>query len=194
MERDSDNSTGPPSNIDRFESAYNEIDELIRKFTRREREVSFGSVLREYEEKVSLGADGDFLRSVAALRNVLVHSRRLPHLEMAVPTEMVVAQLETIRDRMLNPPRVFPRYQKQVTIVAPEDSLEYVMKRVSELDFSQFPVMDGDRFIGLLTENGITRWLAKKITGTMSPEPPPSRIRPSSHGTSTPPARPTTWW
>jgi len=42
------------------------------------------------------------------------------------------------------------------------------MRMVSELDYSQFPVMDGNRFIGLLTENGITRWLAGKIVKEMS--------------------------
>ena len=47
-------------------------------------------------------------------------------------------------------------------------SLAHVMRLVVEMKFSQFPVMEGGRFVGLLTENGITRWLARKIVDTLS--------------------------
>jgi predicted transcriptional regulator len=99
---------------------------------------------------------------------VLVHRRTLPALEMATPTDEVVAKLEMIRDRMTHPPRVYPRFRKQVAVVAPQDSLEQVMRLVAKSGFSQFPVMDGDEFVGLLTENGITRWLACKIVTSLS--------------------------
>ena len=158
----------PISLYDRFVSAYNEIDARMRKCTGLERDAGFISVLREFERKTPLGVDSDFLRSAAELRNVLVHSWTLPILEMATPTETVVLRLGAIRDRMLNPPKVYPRFKKQVAAVAPDDSLEHVMRIVSESDYSQFPVIDEDRFVGLLTENGITRWLARKIVTSMS--------------------------
>lgn len=158
----------PASLSIRFESAYNEIDAWMRKTTRLGRDAGFIAGLLEFERKLPLGTDGDFLRSAAELRNVLIHRRTLPHLEMATPTETVVLRLEAIRDRMLNPPKVYDRFQKKVTKVTPKDSLEDVMRIVSESDYSQFPVMDGNQFIGLLTENGITRWLARKIVGSMS--------------------------
>lgn len=154
--------------FDRFISAFNEIDAWIRKSTRLGREIGFSAVLQEFERKSPLGADGDFLRSSSDLRNVLVHRRTLPILEMATPTDQVVAQLELIRDRMFNPPKVYPRFKKPVTVVAPDDSLEEVMRVISRLEFSQFPVLDDGKFIGLLTENGITRWLAQKIVSSMS--------------------------
>ena len=100
-------------------SAFNEIDEWMRKSTKLGRDVGFTSMLQEFERKLPLGADGDFLRSSADLRNVLVHRRTLPFLEMATPTDQVVAQLEVIRDRMFNPQKVYPRFKKSVTVVAP---------------------------------------------------------------------------
>lgn len=163
--------SAPPEPVplfDRFVSAYNEVDEWMRKSTGSDRNVGFSNVLLDFERKMYLGTDGDFLRSVADLRNVLIHRRTLPHLEMATPTEPVIHRLELIRDKMLDPPKVYPRFQKQVAIVSPKDSLEEVMRMVSALDYSQFPVVDGNDFVGLLTENGITRWLARKIVGSMS--------------------------
>jgi predicted transcriptional regulator len=158
----------PVSLFDRFMSAFNEMDDWMRKSTKLGRDMGFTAVLQEFERKSPLGPDGDFLRSAADLRNVLVHRRTLPFLEMATPTDRVVAQLEMIRDRMLHPPKVYPKYQKSVIVVGPDDSLEQVMRMVSRLEFSQFPVMEGGKFTGLLTENGITRWLAQKIANSIS--------------------------
>ena len=93
---------------------------------------------------------------------MLIHRRTLPIFQMATPTKQVVERLEGIRDRMLNPPKV-TRYMKIVAYVSPDDSLADVMRIVFESDFSQFPVMNGKEVTGLLTENGITRWLARKI-------------------------------
>lgn len=152
----------------RFQVAFNQIDHFMRKVTRRDREHGFVSVLRDFEMKGGLGSDGDFLRSAADLRNVLIHNRTLPHFEMAIPTEQVVQRLERLSDSILRPPKVYPMFKKNVACVAPEDSLAHVMRLVDAMKFSQFPVMEGIRFLGLLTENGITRWLARKVVNSDS--------------------------
>jgi predicted transcriptional regulator len=148
--------------IDRFESAYNEIDALMRKLCKLNRNDTFSAALTNYESRFRMGTDSDFLRSAAELRNVLIHRRTLPIFQMASPTKEVVERLETIRDRMLNPPKV-SRYMNPVATVSPDDSLADVMRIVFDSDFSQFPVMNGKEVTGLLTENGITRWLARKV-------------------------------
>lgn len=43
------------------------------------------------------------------------------------------------------------------------DSLDVVLETVREKRYTQFPVYKGDKFEGLLTENGVTFWLADKI-------------------------------
>jgi len=157
-----------PSLFDRFQSAYNEIDAYMRKATGCARDVGFASVQRDFEKRHNLGIDGNFLRSAAELRNVLIHNSTLPYFEMAVPTEGVVQRIEHVRELILRPPRIYPMFRKDVVSVAPDESLAHVMHLVAEMKFSQFPVMDGVRFTGLLTENGITRWLARKVVVSMS--------------------------
>jgi predicted transcriptional regulator len=61
-----------------------------------------------------------------------------------------------------------PRFQRSGEVVTPDESLAKVLKRVSQKEYSQFPVYDGDKFRGLLTENGITRWLAHHVSKKMS--------------------------
>ena len=85
-----------------------------------------------------------------------------------MPTLPVVQRLETICQRLTNPPLVVPRFQRPVETTAPDDSLARVLRRIGEKEYSQFPVYDDEKFRGLLTENGITRWLAHHVSMEMS--------------------------
>lgn len=42
------------------------------------------------------------------------------------------------------------------------DSLSVVVATAFEKGYSQFPVFDSGRFVGLITENEITRWLGRR--------------------------------
>jgi predicted transcriptional regulator len=64
--------------------------------------------------------------------------------------------------------RAVPTFRKKVETVAPQDSLAYVLRQIAKLNFSQFPIYSGTTFKGLLTENGITRWLAHHVIKILS--------------------------
>jgi hypothetical protein len=101
-------------------------------------------VLREYEQEYRLGSDGDYLRTVSDLRNVVVHEETEPHGQMGVPT--VVARLEAICGWITKPARVVPRFQRSVETMTPDDSLAHVLRTISKRDYSQFPVFVGKDF------------------------------------------------
>jgi predicted transcriptional regulator len=154
--------------VERFEAAYNSIDRFLRKHLRREQSVPFASLVAEYERTHKMAADSDYLWMAAELRNVLVHRKTKSFQPVAVPTMPVVETLERICRRLTDPPLVMPRFQRAVEVVTLEESLAKVLKRVAQRGYSQFPVYDAEQFRGLLTENGITRWLAHHVSRTMS--------------------------
>jgi len=43
------------------------------------------------------------------------------------------------------------------------DTLVNVLRVIREMDYTQFPLYNGEKFMGLLSENGITKWLAKNV-------------------------------
>lgn len=43
-----------------------------------------------------------------------------------------------------------------------------MLKTINHRDYSQFPVYEDKRFLGMLTENGVTRWLARHVVTTLS--------------------------
>ena len=155
--------------IQQFESLYNEIDNYLRKMTGKEKKVPFFCVVNEYFGKRNpLSKEETILRNVGDLRNCIVHGKTKPYEYCAIPTEVIVEEMERILKRLKDPTLVIPKFQKKVERVGVTDSIAHVLKRINEYDFSQFPVYDDKGFKGLLTENGLTRWLAFHVVNKLS--------------------------
>jgi predicted transcriptional regulator len=154
--------------IQHFEADYNSIDQFLRKALESNRQAPFSCLVSEYSHRHSGWRDADLLRMTAEVRNAIVHGKTEPYQYVAVPTPAIVLKLRACKDRLINPLRVFPTFQRKVETILLQDSLSQVLKIVAERDYSQFPVYDGERFWGLLTENGITRWLAHHVTHRLS--------------------------
>ena len=77
------------------------------------------------------------------------------------PTSAAVAQIGDILQRLRRPRAVRDTHCLcPVLTLSPDDPLSRVLALVRANDFSQFPIYGDGRFHGLLTENGVTRWLA----------------------------------
>jgi predicted transcriptional regulator len=154
--------------VQSFLATYNAIDAEFRSKLALGREVSFSRVLNDFSAKHPRRLDFEFLRTANELRNLLVHEPKRAYDYVAIPTTAMVTKLKDFRDRILNPERVWPKFRKNVETVAPTNSLAQVLRQIARRDFSQFPIYRENKFDGLLTENGITRWLAHHVTSELS--------------------------
>jgi len=155
--------------IEEFVAAYNEIDQYLRKALKREQSVPYSALLNEYVQSHSfLRNTVDYLRMIGDLRNCIIHGKVKPYDYLAIPTRMMVDRLTTILERIKNPERVVPRFERRVKTVSIGDTMVEVLRLISENDYSQFPVYAGKDFKGLLTENGMTRWLARHVSNELS--------------------------
>jgi predicted transcriptional regulator len=153
--------------IEQFIANYNTLDTELRHQLGLGREVPFSRVVNEFNAKHRGWLDVEFLRTVNDLRNLLVHDPKRPYDYAAVPTSAIVTKLGGACDRILRPQRVVPRFARKVETVSPASSLAEVLRQIDARDFSQFPIY-GKSFHGLLTENGITRWLAHHVKVELS--------------------------
>ncbi|MGO9570535.1 MAG: CBS domain-containing protein [Desulfomonilaceae bacterium] len=150
--------------IERFEAAYNGIDSHLRKSVKQDRKVSFKTVVNDYQKtSLSFSADADYLRRIAAFRNELIHGKEKPFQYFAVPTLPTVERLEGVLERLRKPRLAIPTFKADVETISLTDSLGRVLKRISATKFSQFPVYLDTVYKGLLTENGITLWIAGRV-------------------------------
>lgn len=154
--------------IERFLVAYNIIDHHLREQLKSDSITTFSQLVREYAARYPRWREQETLRMIGDLRNAVIHQRERSYEYLSVPLPSIVENLERIRDQFKSPERVYPKFGKEVTSFQAEDLLSEVLKDISEKEFSQFPIYQQNRFLGLLTENGITRWLANHCTKVMT--------------------------
>jgi len=145
---------------ERFISAYNRIHRHLRELHGQKPEASFGHLLDLHLRQHPRWADARALKTFASLRNVIEHERYDAHEHLFVPSESGVRKIEEIAERLLKPKKVYPEYKREVVAVDVRGTVAEVLRLIHENDFSQFPVYEDGEFRGLVTENGITRWLA----------------------------------
>jgi predicted transcriptional regulator len=149
--------------IERFIAAYNALDSFLQSTLGAGSHQSFRSLVDAYAKRHSWWGDAEALRAFANLRNILVHERTTPYEYICAPSLATVERIETIRDRLLHPEKALPRFERHVQTLRPDEPLNRALKLIRQHSFSQFPVYDGARFCGVLTENSITRWLAVAV-------------------------------
>jgi CBS domain-containing protein len=149
----------------RFLTAFNRIDAAMRKATGLSEDLAtpFSTVARRFRESIHF-PNVDLLVAATDLRNVIVHKNLDPSVEVAIPAEHIVSKLERIAGELESPERVEARIapDKLATVTA-DDSLKDVLHLIREKKYSQFPVIEDGKIIGLLTENGIARWLSAEV-------------------------------
>lgn len=152
--------------IERFIVAYNSIDKKLRQKTGEVEETNFNQVLQRYTDKFKgfSKKDRDDLKQLAKLRNFIVHERTKSYSYLAIPSPSAVEKIERICDQLVTPKTAFSEFKRdRVISVETTDTVQDVLTKIHTNDFSQFPVYESGRFVGLLTENGITRWLANHV-------------------------------
>ncbi|MFH1943246.1 MAG: CBS domain-containing protein [bacterium] len=154
--------------IQQFEADYNAVDHFLRKSLRSDKRASFRHLVKEYSHQHPGWRDADLLMTIAAVRNAIVHGKTEAYRYVAIPTPAIVEDLRACRERLTNPARAIPTFKRKVETVSINDTLARVLKIIGKRDFSQFPVYEDQRFLGLLTENGITRWLALHVSTELS--------------------------
>lgn len=146
--------------IRRFIDAYNAIDRKLRDELRYDSSVSFSKVVIDYKERFSKWQDYDFLKMIGPLRNAIVHERNHENQILSIPIPSIVDSIEQVQKNLLKPELVYPKFKRKVNTFQIKDSLLLVLKTIRFDSYSQFPIYDEIKFKGLLTENGISRWLA----------------------------------
>jgi predicted transcriptional regulator len=152
----------------RFLAAHNQIEQHLRHKLAAKDGVAYRQLIVDYQSSHQSWQDGPTLSVLASLRNALIHGPAEAQQYLSIPLPGVVETMERIRDGLLNPELGLPRFARDVVCIDHFANLADVLSLIRAKAISQFPVFDGDRYYGLLTENGITRWFAcRALSETM---------------------------
>lgn len=149
----------------RFLDDFAAIKKHLRKPVKGDRHVPFaGLVARAAAKDAAVRRLRDAPLELAELRNLVVHnySRTAP---LASPSEHAVGRIEAIKEELLSPPRRHPAFARTVATCRPCDPVGVAARKMHEGSFSQLPVYDDGRLVGLLTAETLARWLAARLAG-----------------------------
>ncbi len=148
---------------DKFLSIYNELDSFMRKNLNAESFVDHTTLLKNMSDKNRLFSSYfRDLKTFADLRNILVHN---PYRANADPLfelhSYVVDKYEDIKNQVLHPPKALsiavPRELIYTTTLG--DNALDVMQVMDEKTYTHIPVFEGDRLVGVFSENTVLSYL-----------------------------------
>ena len=152
---------------ERFLSAYNVIEQAMqRKMGDAGSKEGFRRLIDHLSDRDwSVRKFRDDLVEFAELRNAIIHERISPRYLIAVPLPGTVDRIERIAASMERPPLVYPRFRAEVVGFDVDDPVQKVLATLASTGYSQFPVYREGQYVGLLTDGGIGRWLARSLGG-----------------------------
>lgn len=152
------------SNAERFITAYNNIDYSLRTIYDFKRSMSFSdvvrrsvvlnSVVRKYEEDLI-----DFGR----LRNAIIHQGNSKYI-IAEPHDDIVDKIEKLAELISEPPIAMDRVGNREVITINHDmTIASAMELVYRTGYSNLPVYEGEKLIGILNGRKLINILGQKI-------------------------------
>lgn len=97
------------------------------------------------------------------LRNLIAHKAGAPGEPIAEPTAGVVSELGLLAERLSSPPKLPTRVLHEVQLFSTAQPLSEALTLMREQAFSQVPVTEEGRVIGVLTAVTVMRWLASHV-------------------------------
>ncbi len=114
------------------------------------------ALVRRYEPALTAFRD---------LRNAIVHHPYRGDVPIATPRPDTVDRLRRVHHELLHPAQIGRCLRAPaVSTAAPDDPLRDALYEMAAHSYSQLPVYEDGRYLGLLTTNAVARWLATQIS------------------------------
>jgi CBS domain-containing protein len=143
----------------RFLSAFNRIEKRLKALAGAGSHVAFFQLIdRAASTDRAVARHRARLRRLGNMRNMFVHEHDHDS-EVAIPTEQTVTAIESLAAALESPPLLLSLSAQDVKQCQRGDPVGAAARAMYDGAFSQLPVYDGARLVGLLTGETIARWL-----------------------------------
>ncbi|MGM0239620.1 CBS domain-containing protein [Enterococcus sp. AZ103] len=150
---------------DDFLTTFNRIEKEVKSLLGNPVNLGFSEAVRRLAKKQHdlIGKNENDLLQLAQLRNAIVHDQIADDFVIAEPNEWAVQRIKEIEKGLLSPEKVLPRFAKKVTGFEQTVPMREILETVKEKRYSQFPVYDHGKFLGLITLRTIGLYLSELV-------------------------------
>lgn len=147
-----------------FLASFNRIEKWLRDQEDVPNSVGFTELVRRLAKRSDLlvRAFSDDLIELAQLRNAIIHDKISPDFIIAEPNEWVLNKMSTIEQQLTQPERVTSGFKKEVACFKTTTPLPEVLKVLKLKGFSQFPITENKKVMGLVSAHGLGMFLAQQ--------------------------------
>lgn len=147
-----------------FLDRLHNIETMLRQQLRQEEHISFSYLVEQAAKQNPLiRQKAERLKSFGRLRNAIQHGSGLNGEAIAEPHDKIVEEIIDIEEKLRSPKRMNHLFREVYSLTG-TDSMSKMLQLVHEFQYSQFPVFNSEgEFISLVTESGITNWLASNV-------------------------------
>ncbi|WP_082232710.1 CBS domain-containing protein [Halobacillus massiliensis] len=160
--------------VERFELAFNQIHQHLKELNNYPKNDNFVELLNRSQDHSVIKEHIDHLKQYAKLRNAIIHEKVREDYYIAYPHEEVVEEIERIKQTFDQPPLALDIATSPVIFFYYDSELREVLNKFRDWEVSQFPIYDrtNEKFLGLLTDTGMLRYLTRRLddTGQISVE------------------------
>ena len=143
---------------------FNQLEQHFRKVTKSDNNISFVDMINKQKNNYLIRQYYEELKEHAQLRNVVSHKRGTDY--FAFPSDLAVVSIKKIKDLFMKPQKLYNLiYNKPMTFEKDSKIIE-VLNLIKETGYSQFPVYEDGKYIGLLTTNSISLWISNIISSS----------------------------
>lgn len=97
------------------------------------------------------------------MRNLLTHNTINGDEAAAEPSNSLITEIEMVTEKIKYSKTAKDLFLKKVRQFDINDSLENVLDVINQVRYTQFPVFDGDKLVGILSSIGVTKYLAQAM-------------------------------
>jgi predicted transcriptional regulator len=150
-------------NSERFLNAFIEIESRLKEIVNNDVHKAFYQLVdRAARKNESIEKYKATLKEYAELRNAIVH-KRIDGEAIAEPHTSVVEDLEFICKMITKPPKLEDEFLRKVIKCSSYDRISVAARRMFGNSFTQIPVYDSRKFVGLLTTDSMARWMSANL-------------------------------
>jgi predicted transcriptional regulator len=147
---------------DLFLKEFNIIESHLKEKLEVDNHIPFSQMVYELSDKSYLiRKNKSILRHLSDLRNTIVHKKGLDYL--ALPTETALDSIISLRLQLTEPTKLYSIIKNEVTVKRPDTLLVDVLSEIKIKGYSQFPVYENNQYLGLISNNAISRWISSNI-------------------------------
>jgi len=151
-------------NAEVFLTCFNGLEDWLRKQNRQDKHDSFHDLVNNIGEKNKVVRNhAHFLRRMGNLRNAILHDTEYPVSIIAIPKESIVEKFESICRTIYEPKTALQIATKKIATHTVDVGLSEVLILMKNNDFSQIIIRKPDDSYGVLTREGIARWMESNI-------------------------------